>query len=100
MAARSFQRSNEARVCEELLDAYRDGDEARVKRIATTSRVIMNVENVIARLGKKLPNGKDMGKMCKQLGGKPGGSKAEYGGHSSGEEGEGEGEELDEDNLT
>eukprot|EP00891_Asterochloris_glomerata_P009374 jgi/Astpho2/9374/Aster-01643 len=87
LAVESFTSSKEAFAADDLMEAFRSGDAAQVQKVVADNFLFRELDNQVARLAKKLPNG-DLQALASALGGEappaPAISK----------------EELDEDDLT
>ena len=67
LAVSEFSASEEAMAAEELLQAYRSGEEQAVVGVVKKRMCFSHLEAVIARLAVKLPRG-DLAAMAGQLG--------------------------------
>lgn len=69
----NFMSSDEAFAADALFDAYRSGDPAAIQAAVKRSAVFSNLDNQVARLARKLPQG-DLAVQAVQLGGSGGGA--------------------------
>ncbi|KAI3428586.1 hypothetical protein D9Q98_007408 [Chlorella vulgaris] len=79
----AFMSSDEAFAADALFDAYRSGDSAAIQATVKRSAVFSNLDNQVARLARKLPQG-ELGVQAAQLGGSS--SAAAVPVHEDGEE--------------
>lgn len=85
LAVDTFTSSDEAFAADALFDAYRSGEAAAIQGTIKHSPVFTNLDNQVARLARKLPQG-DLAIMAAQLGGGRSGGALELPVNEEGEE--------------
>lgn len=68
LGVENFSSSDEAFAADSLFDAYRSGEAAVIQETVKRNAVFTNLDNQVARLARKLPQG-DVAVMSMQLGG-------------------------------